>query len=95
MWEGKEDSPGKKGRSVIPGNKDNRMMGSNQSLGFCAMAFPHNFPVIFWRYTEWKMPSKGDMVGSNWESGKNFRILFLQHLRESRDPPRRWGPAPR
>lgn len=34
MWEGKEDSIGKKG----PGNKDNWMIGSNPSLGFFCMA---------------------------------------------------------
>lgn len=38
MWERREDSTEKKGRPVLLGNKDGRMIGSNPSLGSFCMA---------------------------------------------------------
>lgn len=102
MWEGKEDSTGKKGRPVVPGNKDNWMIGSNPSLGFFYMAtssVPWHFLMISLLFFGDTQNEKCQASVTWWEAtGSQKRIsgyLFIQCLRESGDPSGRWGPSPR
>lgn len=102
MRERTDDSTEKKGRSVLLGNKDDWMIGSNPSVGIFCMAPSVPWPFLWTSlcYFFWNAQNEKCQTSMKWweVTGTQKGIsghCFIQHLRKSGGQPRRWGSSPR